>query len=245
MANQRLLPLVLSVKCENWRMDDHNSGDADAEFSRVRKKALDRDNQSCRFCGFRHTKWQEVHHANDDHADNRLENLITTCTFCHLVQHIGFAGKNEEAVLVWLPEISQNDLHHIVRTILVAERAGENTKSRAGLNMGANQARTYKEVSDVAKATMASLLERSGDAEKRLGTCDPLELGNAMRLLPDEIYAKRAEFLSGIRLLPLGKRMVGSEDVMRDQISSWMDAGGPYSRLQPNTWSGLMKSILS
>jgi len=242
MAPQRLLPLVLSVKCENWRMFDKDSGEADAEFQRVRKKALDRDNQTCRFCGFRHTKWQEVHHANDDHADNRLENLITACPFCHMVQHIGLAGRNEEAVLIWLPEIPQHTLHHLVRTILVAQRSAEIVKNDP--RAVAPSVRNAKEAGDVAKAAMSALRERSSLAEKRLGSCDPLEIGNAMLLLPDEVYAKRSEIFSGIRLLPLGKRWNGGEDVMAKQIDSWTETGGPYSRLQPNTWAGLMRSVL-
>ncbi len=66
--SKQLKPLFLSVKTLNWRMNDRHSQDADMEFSRVRKKALERDAYTCRFCGFKNNKWQEVHHVNDDHA---------------------------------------------------------------------------------------------------------------------------------------------------------------------------------
>jgi len=236
------IPLTLSVKCENWRMNDKNSAEADAEFDRVRKKALDRDNHSCRFCGFRALKWQEVHHANDDHADNRMENLVTACTFCHLCQHIGLAGKNGEAVLVWLPQISQADLHHIVRTAMVAQRSYDVAKS--DMRAKPEQIRQQREAADVAKAAMAAFRARESEAERRLGTSDPLEIGNAMLLLPDDAYARRAETLSGIRLLPLGKRTVNNEDVMQKQVDSWLEAGGPYFNLKPNTWLGVLRSVL-
>lgn len=223
-------------------MYDKDSGEADAEFQRVRKKALDRDNHTCRFCGFRHVKWQEVHHANDDHADNRLENLVTACPFCHMVQHIGLAGRNQEAVLAWIPEIPQDRLHHIVRTALVAQRSatviGGDARAQSSL------VRTYRQASDAAKSAMAALRAREVEAERRLGSSDPLEIGNAMLLLPDEVYSKRADYLSGIRLLPLGRRQQGSDDVMTKMIDSWTDPGGPYATLKPNSWLGLMRSVI-
>lgn len=238
----KLLDLFLSVKTTNWRMNDAESAEADAEFARVRKSALERDKYSCRFCGFKANKWQEVHHFNDDHADNRLENLITACTFCHMCQHIGLAGRNKEAVLIWLPEISQADLHHLIRTGLVATRSAEQIKNTARASPAIIKA--YREASDTAKSMTASFLDRQVEVEKLYGTSDPLEIANSMMLLPDEIYAKRRDFLAGIRLLPLGRRYQGTEDVMAKQIDSWSEAGGPYSMLKPNSWLGLMKSVL-
>lgn len=238
------IPLVLSVKCENWRMFDKGSAEADAEFQRVRKKALERDNSTCRFCGFRAPKWQEVHHANDDHGDNRLDNLITACPFCHMCQHIGLAGKNEEAVLIWLPEIGQADLHHLVRTAMVAQRLAEEAKADVRNNKP-EMVRAYREAADVAKAVMANFRSREAVAEKMLGTSDPLEIGNAMLLLPDDVYARRDDFLAGIRLLPLGRRMNERDDVMAKQVTSWTEAGGPYFNLKPNSWVGVMRSIFA
>jgi Restriction endonuclease len=241
MVAQRL-PLVLSVKCSNWRMFDKGSADADAEFERVRKQALERDNYTCRFCGFRALKWQEVHHANDDHADNRLENLVTACTFCHNCQHIGFAGTRKEAVLIFLPEISQANLHHVVRTALVATRMNQTVASDR--HARPDMIRSCREAADVSKAVLAALREREAKAEAMLGSSNPADIGNALMLMPDDAYAQRADKLAGIRLLPLGTRVQNGEDVMQKQVDSWIEAGGPYFNLKPNSWIGLLHSVL-
>lgn len=241
------LPLVLSVKCLNWRMDDSDSELHDAEFQRVRKKALERDKNSCRFCGFTSLSYQEVHHLNDDHSDNRLDNLVTACSFCHMVQHIGLAGKNKEASLVWLPEISQGDLNHLVRALLVAQHPGAYASApprRAARAMPTGPSPEQQRISEVARATMSALRDREYEAERRFLTSDPAVLGNALKLLPDEFYERRAETLSGLRLLPLGRRTNADKDVMAEMLNVWTDRGGPFSGLKPTTWEGLFKSKL-
>lgn len=77
-----------------WRRDDWMAADADAEFKLVRQKVLERDEHTCRFCGFRAPKWQEVHHLDDNHHNNDPDNLVTACMFCHMVHHLGLAGEN-------------------------------------------------------------------------------------------------------------------------------------------------------
>lgn len=237
----KLLDLFLSVKCQNWRMNDADAAEADSEFASVRKRALENHNHTCCFCGFRNLKYQEVHHFNDDHSDNRLENLITTCPFCHLCQHIGLAGRNKEAVLIWLPEISQADLHHVVRTILMSQHVSDVIKKDPrGVP---SLIKTFREAADIAKSAMAALEDRQEEAERRL-TSDPLDLANALLMLPDEIYARRKEGLEGFRLLPLGRRFQGRDDIMRKQIETWVETQGPYTSLKPSSWAGLMRSVL-
>ena len=83
---------VLSVKRKQWRMEqsEHDRNEADAVFQEVRKKVLDRDGRRCWFCGFTSTAHQEVHHLDDDHTNNRLDNLVTICNIDHLCFHLGW-----------------------------------------------------------------------------------------------------------------------------------------------------------
>lgn len=244
MAKQPPLPLFLSVKALNWRMNDRNSADADQEFQIVRKKALDRDQFTCRFCDFRAPKYQEVHHFNDDHADNRLENLITTCTYCHMCQHIGLAGSNREAILIYRPEISQAQIHHLVRTAQVAERIFDMMKAEEQPRRSSANFRKAGEASEAATALMASLKASAEGARQILGTSEPSDLANALLLVPEEAYAKRRETLAGIRLLPLGVRMQGSENQMAQMVDVWRGPGGPYGNIEPSTWGNLLRQYL-
>lgn len=235
-------PLRLSVKAKNWRMFDSDSEAADTEFALVRKKVLERDDYSCKMCGFKASKWQEVHHVNDDHSDNRKENLLTVCMYCHLCQHIGLAGRNQEAVLAWIPEIPQDRLHHIIRSVQVAKRWSENAMMARGVKSDA--IRQAQELADGASSLMAKLRERQMQAEERIGTSDPLEIANIMLSMPDDMYERRGEFLAGIRLLPLGIRKQGVEDMMPKIVDSWLDAGGAYVNLRPSAWLGMFRSSI-
>jgi intracellular multiplication protein IcmJ len=233
------LPLVLSVKAVNWRMFDDASADADAEFKLVRLKVLERDDRTCQFCGFRAPKWQEVHHRNDDHSDNSPKNLVTACSFCHMVQHIGLAGRNKEATLVWLPEVPQDRLHHLVRSILVVRHWSDGLA--ADRRQRQEIARAAKEMADAAEGVMTKFIARAADAERLIGTSDPTTLANILLQMPDALYAKRAEFLNGIRLLPLGRRQQNGVEKMPEVIESWLGTGGPYANLNPRTWVSLLR----
>jgi intracellular multiplication protein IcmJ len=223
-------------------MSDEDAAAADAEFSVVRQRALSRDENTCVACGFKSGKWQEVHHVNDDHGDNRLENLATVCSYCHMCQHIGLAGKSQEAVLVWLPEIPQDRLNHLVRTIQVAQHwAFTSTQVR---QVKADSIKAAQKISEGANNLMSALRAREDEAETRLGTSDLSEIANIMLAQPDHIYARRGEYLNGFRMLPLGVRRNDSGDVMERMVASWSDVGGAYVNLRPTSWLGILKSGL-
>lgn len=237
-----LLPLFLSVKTLNWRANDRNSHEHDMEFQRHRKKALERDSYTCRFCGFRNNKYQEVHHFNDDHADNRLENLVTTCPYCHMCQHIGLAGTNKEAILIYRPELTQVQIHHLVRTAQIAERTYDAMRAEqadAVQNKKNTGLKTAQEAAEMAKAFMSAMKASAEGARSMLGTSEPADLANAMMLMPDEAYARRREALAGIRLLPLGVRIVNTENQMLGMVESWRTSS-QYSAFAPSTWKALV-----
>jgi intracellular multiplication protein IcmJ len=236
------ISLRLSVKAKNWRMNDDSSSASDVEFSVVRKKALDRDKYICQGCGFKASKWMEVHHIDDDHSNNSVKNLVTTCSYCHMCQHIGLAGKNNEATIVWLPEISQAHLHHIVRATQVAQRwTSVSTSTR---QMRPDMMREAQKVGEGAEAVIAALREREDEADSRLKTSSLLDLANIMLSMPDDVYERREDFLHGFKMLPFGVRQQDGKNQMDMMVDSWMQPGGPFVNLKPSSWYNMFKMSL-
>lgn len=236
------LPLVMSVKVKNWREHDPGAEEADSVFVEARRKALERDDRTCRGCGFKAAKWQEVHHLNDDHADNRLENLVTACIYCHMVQHVGRAGNVGEAALVWLPEIPQDRLNTLVRTIQVAIRWADMQPAAGRQNPEAQQ--LARAMADAARSTFNRLRDREEEARRITGIDGLAELGEVLLNLPEAEYLRRDGGLVGLRMLPLGRRMAREGDLMPKIVESWMEPGGPYASMKPTTWLGILKTSL-
>lgn len=252
------LPLILSAKREDWRMNDANSEDADAEFKTVKRKVRERDQHRCRFCGFKQVKadyYMQVHHRNDDHHDNRPENLVTACMHCHAVQHIGLWGLQGEAVLVYLPEVDQFALNHFLRTIMVAQRFADKLAADAKVPAKGSspkqigeRLRGARKMAEQAQSLFDRIRACEADAQKRLGTSNPADVATAMLQMPDEAYAERHRFLAPYRLLLLGHhhpggRQVHPHDKMPEIVDGWLAEGGPFRGIDPSTWKDLLPKV--
>jgi intracellular multiplication protein IcmJ len=238
--------IVLSVRCRNWRVADADAVEGDGEFKRLRPVVQERDKHTCKFCGFKSSSYQEIHHIDGDHANHVKDNLATICMFCHGCFHLNRAGRDGEASLIWMPEISQERLNHILRSLFAADRWADQVikEKRAGPGTGAVLLDSAKKFGEGSRSLIAALQRRDIDAERRIGTADPAELANMLLDMDEETYARRGEFLAGIRLMHLGKRMKDGENVMPKILDSWLGPGGPYGNLKPTSWSGMLKTVL-
>ncbi|MDD5587450.1 MAG: hypothetical protein PHY92_10965 [Alphaproteobacteria bacterium] len=134
-------------------------------------------------------------------------------------------------VLVWLPEISQADLHHIMRAIYAVRDSDHPLAEKASKAFNA-------------------LMARRTEAKKRLGSDDPLLLATVLtETLTDAEYAKRTVKLEGIRLLPLDRWFVrsrnGDVNHFPEVVKFWRSPEGPFGKLQPETWGPLFDSVLA
>jgi intracellular multiplication protein IcmJ len=220
----RLLPLALSATASSWRMDDGDHRFDDPVYRANAAKAFARDACACRYCGFSVKQGQEIAHIDDNHANHDLTNLATACSFCHLCQHLGRAGLLGEAVVIWLPEMSQAVLHHLVRAIAVALPVAV--------------------MHDAARAALAALKGRQEAAKALLGTSSPLSLGNVLIDLKPPDYKRRRDLLGGIRLLPLPRKMDASVDRFPAMVEDWMRPRGPFGGLRPQDWPRLLDGIV-
>lgn len=192
------------------------------KFKTLAEKTLRRDNFTCRYCGFRAEQYQRIIPFADDDPP-----FVTACSFCEQCIMLDRAGLAGAGALVWLPEIGQAELHHVMRAIYVARAA-------------------KAEMSDAATRALDALMARRTDAKKRLGSDDPLLLATAMHeALTDEEYKGTSAKLEGIRLLPLDKRLVrthkGDINQFPNMVKYWSSPAGPFGRLPVNQWMDLFK----
>jgi intracellular multiplication protein IcmJ len=220
-----LLPISLSV----WRKLDN--GEA-TRAGRLRLKAqaettLARDAYTCRCCGFKSEKFQRVIPADDDLGTD--DPFITVCPFCELCFELDRAGLTGGGVLIWLPEMSQVELNHIVRA-LYAARGSDHP------------------VAALADRTLDALMARRAEAKKRVGSDDPLLLATVMReSLNDKEYAQGKAKLDGIRLLPQNRFLTrgpkGDINLFPDMVAYWRSPQGPFGKLPFEAWIPLFKSV--
>lgn len=194
------LELILSVKKSKFRIDDPTSEHSDSEYLSLKPQVLERDQFTCQCCGFKAKKWQEIHHRDNDHTNNSLDNLVTVCTLCHIVFHIGFAGYKQLGRLIYIDpaaNISQADLNNIVRSLWIYQ-----AHEKSGMD-----------------SLASSLLERikhySIVAHMMLSSSDPSILAEYMMTqMTDEQYEKRGELLSGFLMFP-------NKEAFPKQIAYW------------------------
>jgi hypothetical protein len=182
-----LLPLVLSVKRRNWR-EENDQRARDTAFQAARNEVLRRDGSRCRYCALRFPKWLEVHHMDDDHSNNESTNLVTACSWCHGVHHIGHRGTYRLGILAIHPEWPAKDLppqwklHHLLRAMLASSESYQDVVNPL-------EHWLYHECTDAVQGWLPSN--------------DPAWLGDQLLQLSDGDYRERERFLKGFRLLPL------------------------------------------
>lgn len=196
----------------------------------IKKAVFDRDDQTCACCGFRSQKYQEIHFLDQDPTNLSMDNMVTTCIFCHQCYNMDQASAMRSAVLIWLPEVSQIDLHHIMRAVYVAR-----------ISQGP--------MAEAARATLDSLMARREEVRRRIGTDDVYVLSTVMRdFLTSRYYAERDDKLDGIRLLPLDRRLIREADLEFNQfpqiLAFWRSKEGPFGAKPPTLWLNLYKDAL-
>lgn len=127
MIYRELLP---SVDLQSWQITSTSNGtlidrSVKPEIIELYKKIMERDGFNCYYCGFHSEKWQEIHHLNDNHFDYSESNLVTVCPLCHQNHHLNSAYINNGAELIWLPELTQQELNYICRALFVANQIKE------------------------------------------------------------------------------------------------------------------------
>ena len=212
------LPLTLGV----GSLPGAGSGGLKPPSKSETEKILKRDDFTCRFCGFRAVQYQRIVQFE--------KQFVTACSFCEQVIALDRAGMMGTAVLIWLPEITQAELHHVARAIYVA-RADEGS-----------------EMAEIATRALDAIMTRRADAKKRLGSDDPMLLATVMHEnLTEAERAAAVTKLEGIRLMPLEKHMVrsaqGDINGFPRIVKFWRSPQGPFAELPATDWPSLLAKV--
>ncbi len=186
------------------------------------ESTLKRDDFTCRFCGFRAVQYQKLVPTKDG--------LVTACGFCEQVTVLDRANVTGGGVLIWLPEISQAELNHVVRAIYIA-RSDEKSP-----------------MYEVASRALDALMARRTEAKKRLGSDDPLLLATILHEnLNDQERAAAVVKLAGIRLMPPDRHMVrtktGDINGFPQMVKFWCSPQGPFAQLPTDQWQALFTKL--
>ncbi|HAU29964.1 MAG TPA: type IV secretion protein DotN [Rhodospirillaceae bacterium] len=228
-----LFPVVLGVRREvkGKPGEAFPASGLDASSPELRARVLERDGNTCQFCGFTSKKYQNLVFRNGNALDTRMENLATACIFCHQCFFLETVAGMRSGVLVWLPEMDAAALHHVCRAIYIAR-----------ISQGP--------VADAARIALDALISRRDEARKRLGTDDPAILAGVLQdFLEDKDYAMRSRKLDGIRLLPLDRRIIRDGDMEFNQfpqiLAYWRSKDGPFGGVPPAGWEQLFDQVSS
>ncbi len=225
-----LKPLHLGVKRTIWSSKNIEGRIRSSDPETARKKIFERDNHTCQYCGFKSHKYQKIVHKNGFDDDFTPDNCLTACIFCHQCFDLRSVAEMGSGQLIWLPEIGQASLHHIMRALYVARI-------------------TKGDMGDTARKALKALSERGTEARKRLGTDNPESLAIVMEdFLSHRAYSKATKSINGIRLMPLDKRMIEDDDLEYNQfpqiLAYWRSKNGPFYNKMPDTWAQDLAPLL-
>lgn len=229
----RALPKKSAGAAKGKKSGAGSSGSASSSAAKIpadlKQKILSRDDNTCKCCGFKSQKYQEILFLNSDTSDLSEKNLATACMFCHQCFNLDQVSQMRSGVLIWLPEIEQAQLHHIARAVYVAR-----------ISQGA--------MADAARKTLDALMARREEVKRRLGTDDPFILASVLRdYLGIKQYQMRDKKLEGVRLFPLDRRIIKEADLEFNQfpqiLAYWRSKDGPFGGKTPQEWIGIYQTL--
>lgn len=177
--------LQLLIKQGLWRA--YANRKEQKAFQQLAKKVLERDAYTCHYCGFQAQEHQEVVNLDRDARHNDLRNLVTACVFCAQCHFMESVGQDDSSggQLVYLPEMSQNDLNTLCHVLFCA------------MSNGTGYADTAQEIYRILRLRCQIVDKKLG-----AGASNPSALGRLMLEYQAKQGKVKQDFLKPLRLLP-------------------------------------------
>ena len=211
----KLLPITFAVRAKSWRMLQPHGDAKDKRYQELHTAITTRDDNTCRFCGFKSNAFQEITHLDEHHGHNDPSNVVTACPLCHLDFHWPLAGMRNMAMVIWCPEFTQAQLNHVVRSIFV---------SVSGKNEHEETARTLYNALEMRASVVEEYLGKGGS--------NPIMVARAALYIPDASAESLNDRFFGLRLLP----KIGA---FSKQIKHWQEDASLYGQWPAARWAEL------
>lgn len=231
--------LLLSSNEKGWRQSSVHGTVYDRAYKKRYKNLWDsvwsRDKNTCFYCGFKSDRFQEIHHLDDDHNNNKIENLVTVCPLCHQNFHLDSVSNVNGGKIIWLPEMSQQDLNHLCRSMFIAMHLSDvnNEYAKENDNLAAEKLLSQNNMLFIKVSPMieAALLSRATLVDKYIqgDASEPINIASAFIDMSREEYANRAEFTDNLKLLHFKTRFNvqskywASKQVDSNGVLNWME----------------------
>ena len=213
-----LTEIMLSIDVTSWAISPEPEGVPNNATLAMR----------CGFCGLLSAKCQ-MQSPPQQKVEEVSVGALPACPLCALPQHLERPRIDDEAALVWLPEMSQQAINAMMREIHIQIRAlGENLQADSIFK---KQSQSHRSL----HYARAVLSERIQPAIERVGTSSGHELGLALLELSPAAYARRAALLGGLRLMPRGRFFEGDKDVYPEIVDAWRKPAETSVEIAENT----------
>lgn len=171
----------------------------------------ERDDYTCRFCGFYSKKYHDVINPGNNWRD--LNKILTACIFCQQCFLLDSVPQMRSGVLISFPDLTQAAINRLAAEIYVAR-----------ISQG--------ERADQARACLDLLIKARETASSKLGTDSPEDLATMLRECKTNLERLALDKkLFGIRLFPLDRRIIREADLEFNQfpqiLAYWRSKHGP------------------
>lgn len=230
----RFAPLQIGIKRLIHRYRGARASAAEEAYAANRDAALARAHYACIHCGFVSEADNQISHLDDDHTNNRLENLGCNCELCHPYHHVGEVARPGASLAFSEGHLGPNamQLFRVPNAKAISVRDMNNLQRAIAIAMADPQTEAQaKEVFNL----FSNAVTRN-DMQENYASYKAQDFAAGLEMLTEDEYRARGPWITELRLLYNPK-----------QLATWgakwaKQLGGALSKA--SNWEKLMGAKL-